>query len=199
MNCRTARKLVQERHDGTLPAAQGNGLQEHLHLCTVCSRLASQFDLASQWLRDLPLEQPSDNFDWRLKLKLSQAERDPVGAVSSDGVPNRRIWTLQFAFSTAAAAVLVVATGFFLNLRHQRTSSQETQPWAEVTPSWAPGSGDAARSAWPRIVPVRSGAPLGPEREANAKPSILGNAAPDTTFLDEGRKGGPIPVVPVRY
>lgn len=200
MNCRTARNLVQARHDGTLAAERGSALQAHLHACSACSRLASQFDLAHQWLRDLPVEQPSDNFDWRLKLRLSQAERETVEAPRAARPASRRIWTLQFAVSTAAAALLVLTTGIALTLHQDGGHGSEDSASLHGSPQpWAPSSVSKARTAWPRLVPVRAGSPLGPELDAASAPSILGDAPADTTFLEDGRRDEPIRTYPVRY
>jgi hypothetical protein len=200
MNCRTARKLVQARHDGTLTAERGSALQGHLHACFTCSRFASQIDLAQQWLRDLPLEQPSESFEWRLKLRLSQAEREERKPALVASSPNRHIWTLQFVVSTAAAALLVLSTGFVLSQRQDVTESPGGTARVSPPPStWAPSSLAQQRTGWPRLVPVRAGSPLGPELGTASLPSILGEARSDTTFLDEGKRNEPIQVYPVGY
>ena len=199
MNCRTARKLVQAQHDGTLAAESGSALQEHFHACSACSRHAGQLHLAQQWLRDLPVAQPSDNFEWRLKLRLAQAERENAQATSTALPPSRRLWTLQFVVSTAAAALLVLSAGIVFSLRQDRQGAREEILVNAPPSTWAPNAGTRARTGWPRLVPVRSGVPLGPELDAAPAPSILGQARADTTFLDESRRGEPIQVFPVRY
>jgi hypothetical protein len=199
MNCRTARKLVQARHEGTLAAERDHSLQEHVRRCPACSRIASQLDLAHKWLQDLPVSQPSDNFDWRLKLRLAQAEREPMHV--PDPAPNRKVWTLQFALSTAAAALLVLATGIVFTYRQaeNRATPEPSVVSAPGPSTWAPSQASQARVGWPRLVPVRAGAPLGPELNAASAPSILGEAGADTTFLDANRRGEPIRAFPVGY
>ena len=96
MNCRHARKLLQERHDDVPSSEREAALQEHLSACAPCNRLAREMDLAFEWLRALPDAQPTESFDWRLRLRLSKLDQEHDAALTLEPSPTRRIWSLQF-------------------------------------------------------------------------------------------------------
>ena len=189
MNCRTAKKHILARLDEVLPAEHEAALQRHMHACKPCGRAAQESDLAFRWLQEVPDVGPSENFEWRLKLRLAQLDRAGTRLPLFDEAPARRRWTLRFTVSAAAAALLVLSVGM---LRFQPTSTQGVSQEAPtllqysvpqlVPPSPQPvgeSRADLPRSdwpqvSWPRPVPVRYGAPLGPQYPQMPAPSILG-------------------------
>ncbi len=106
MNCRSVREQLWSDRGG-MPA---DALDAHLRGCSGCAEAAAEVHRMRSWLHELPVEEPSAQFDWRLRLRLSQASKisDPLPAARSP-------WTLraplQFATSMAAAAVVVLAVG----------------------------------------------------------------------------------------
>ena len=138
MNCRIAKRMTLEfdasRAADTIPAA----LRTHLEECSDCARLQRQSSLAASWLRDLPEAEPPANFDWRLKLRLSQLERDPAAA---EPLPApRRSWALPFVMSSAAAATLVVVFGWMAANRFEtrETPQAEAGTSAPALARWSP-------------------------------------------------------------
>lgn len=198
MNCRHARNLVQARHDTSLPPRQESELQAHLDVCPSCTRLARSEALCSRWLQELPASEPTANFEWRLKLRLAALDRPlPLPAPGRGPAP----WLWPFVVSTAAAAVLVLTVGLVWNGR--RAATAPTMVAAETSDSpalrpWAPNPADTgARLGWPRLVPVRAGAPLGPEVPGSVTASILGSTGADTARARP--RSEPIDTHPVSY
>lgn len=202
MNCRIARRLVVDP-EARLSATERAALDTHVRACGACARLQRRETVLSQWLEDLPMAEPSANFEWRLRLRLSQLERQVPSAADVEVPAGHRRWVLPFALSTAAAAAVVVAVGLGIGMRHPAppqgpvatTESRTTQP--DLAP-WAPHPQGAGGVTWPRLVPVRAGAPLGPEVRADATPSILGEARADTSQRPT-RRAEPIEVQPVGW
>ena len=201
MNCRIARRIGVDP-EVCLSAAERAALEDHVRACADCASLQQRDALVSQWLQDLPTAQPSANFEWRLRLRLSQLEHEPPLPEAVAVAPGRRRWVLPFALSSAAAAAAVMAVGLGLGMRQQAapgipvaTQTASTQ----VDPSpWTPRPNGQGGLSWPRLVPVRAGAPLGPEVRADAAPSIFGGAPADTS-LRQQRRVEPVEVQPVGW
>ncbi len=195
MNCRIAKKQMLELDaspaSDMLPAA----LRLHLESCDGCARLERQTRLAAGWLHDLPDAEPSANFEWRLKLRLSQLERDPATLP----LPARRSWALPFVLSTAAAATLVLVFGWSMANRSHETPLVEVQSNSPSLARWSPAPAERGSVSWPRLVPVRAGVPLGPKVGMDPEPSILGAANADTSIGIERRRPEAIETQPVRW
>jgi hypothetical protein len=117
-------------------------------------------------------------------LRLSKLDQESEARVTLEPQPARRTWTLQFAVSAALAAGVVLVAGLSM-LRSDPESGprlvetpSQTAP-LPVTPSQPPASlvqsPVQAPVQWPRPVPVRYGAPLGPQHQPLPAPSILGD------------------------
>ncbi len=198
MNCRQARNLVQSRHDADLQAAQRDALQAHVDACAACARLARADALSWRWLQELPVAAPSENFDWRLKLRLAALDRPLL--LPAPEQPGRVAWLWPFVATTAAAAVLVVAVGLYWSGRREVPAPVVAAGTTPALRPWAPNPGDVAgRLGWPRLVPVRAGAPLGPEVPGTVTASILGGTAVDTAAARARFRSEPIETQPVRY
>ncbi len=199
MNCRIAKKQMLEPDASRVSATVHAALRVHLESCGDCARLERQSSLASRWLQELPDTEPSANFEWRLKLRLSQLERD-AGSVAPLPAP-RRSWALPFALSAAMAATLVLAIGWTLGNRFSTPEAPQTQLQSNVPAllRWSPAPAERGSVSWPRLVPVRAGVPLGPKVGIEPTPSILGAASADTSPEIQRRRPEAIESQPVRW
>lgn len=189
MNCRTAKKRIRTRLDDERSGEPQAALQEHIKECAGCARVARESDLAYQWLQEVPHAEPSENFEWRLRLRMAQLDRDGVRVPLFDRTDKRDRWRLRFAVSAAAAAVLVLGVGL-LQFDVQRTPEQEASlelqrsvprlvnPSPDLDTRTTPmPRNELPQVSWPRPVPVSHGAPLGPAFSQTPAPSILGPTA----------------------
>lgn len=110
MQCGTARSWMQARRDATLPAAQGRELDQHLTACESCAAWVHEEQLLDGWLQQAPVAEPAANFEWRLKLRLAQLEREGRTPALSARRAQWRPWA-QFGAAMATAALVVVAVG----------------------------------------------------------------------------------------
>ncbi len=205
MNCRTAKKKMAARLDEVWSGEQEAALQQHLQSCAACSRTARENDVVFQWLQQSTPAEPSENFEWRLKLRLAELDRSGQRVPLFDAMPARRRWTLRFAVAAAMAAALVLSVGLMRFEFETADGSASSQPTVNSGPRLVDPQPalDGGRSVaqprtdlphmqpWPRPVPVRYGVPLGPEYPLRPAPSILGpeHTEADTT-QPQPRRGG---------
>lgn len=153
MNCRAAREWARMRRD--LPAgAEGEHVfRAHVSECARCAAYAADCEQLTALVGAAPLAEPSSNFDWRLKLRLSKLERDGAPPLF-DAPPARTRPQLEFWGAAAAAAMVVVAVGL-ATLRPETS----TMP--------VPTSRSIARTmpidAGAQVRPVASGRVVGPQ------------------------------------
>lgn len=131
MNCQTVRDQLVDHWDQPHVGQTDQRLQGHLQQCGACRQLAAEYTLSYQLVHNLPEVEPAENFEWRLRLRLNQIDKDgfvdPLAAMPA----SRRMSSLQFAGSAAAAAVVVLAVGFFSlrvpdsGLRNSAPASQD--------------------------------------------------------------------------
>lgn len=177
MKCRVAEEWLRVRCDGPLGAEAERTLRLHLESCPSCAQEARDLDMLHVWVSDLPLAEPSANFDWRLRLRLSKAERE-VAPPLFEGPVLRRRPRLEFWVSAAAAALVVVVTGLHL-LRPPDGGSLSNRS----------ASGRVAESSPVRsypgalVTPVRDGPPVGPQQ-----------ALPYSSLMFPQQVGPPAPV-----
>ncbi len=127
MNCRSVRDCLVDQWDQPDALQHNDVLQGHLQQCASCQQIASEYARSHQLLQGLPEEEPSENFEWRLRLRLNQVDKeetvDPGGQIDMPGeivalpavsAADRGRWSIQFVGSAAAAAVIVTAVGFFV-------------------------------------------------------------------------------------
>jgi len=199
MHCKKARTLVAEADEERWSAAAGAALRTHLAGCAACSRLQRRSALARRWLQELPESEPAPNFEWRLKLRLSQVQEEGVPLWPAESSNGRR-WLLPFALSTAAASACVLALGLAVAPRLHEKAAPQT---ARVAPSppgpWAASPVGRPTVAWPRLVPVRASSPLGPDLRLEAPASIVGTVPADTVPEARRRRVEPVETVPVRW
>jgi anti-sigma factor RsiW len=109
MKCHNAKKLIFDFIDGLEDDTQRLELEKHLAQCGECDKLASQLTRSMDLLHRAPSETTSDNFAWKVRLKLNQ-EKNAIQQQSESFGTMIRSWNLRYAATavTAAAAVLVV-------------------------------------------------------------------------------------------
>lgn len=113
MKCRTAKKLTFKLLDGLADDAKRLELEQHLAECSDCDQFAAHLTRSLDLLHRAPVEKTSDNFAWKVKLKLNQ-ERNAAGARSGSYGAFARTWNLRYAAAAAAAVAVVVLGGWFL-------------------------------------------------------------------------------------
>lgn len=106
MNCKRAHELISLHLDEQLDPAGQSRLNKHLAACDECASYLSDLKAGLSVLHDLPLEEPSENFDWNLRRKLQQAQREPWRY--QDGPMRSGFWP---RFTIAAAAALILTLG----------------------------------------------------------------------------------------
>lgn len=147
MNCQSVRDLLVDHWDQSHAAQTGRPVQEHLQQCEPCRQLSAEYSLSHQLLQELPEVEPAENFEWRLRLRLNQIDKE--GFAEQQEAPSgvRRLSSMQFAGSAAAAALVVLAVGF-LALRSPDTGLQNSTPALENvvqgTPSASPSAVNTA-------------------------------------------------------
>lgn len=110
MKCRNAKKLVFEFLDGLSDEKVRLELEQHLSECGECEKLASQLTRSMDLLHRAPLETPSENFNWQVRLKLNK-DRNAIQERAASQGSWLRGWNLRFAASGAAAFAVIVAAG----------------------------------------------------------------------------------------
>ena len=108
MRCRQAKKLLFDYIDGVISESDRVGLERHLAECRKCEREASAMSRSLELLHRLPSESPSENFNWKLRLRLAKAKRAWRDTAESERVW-QRMWNTRFAVAAVStfAAVLV--------------------------------------------------------------------------------------------
>jgi hypothetical protein len=196
MNCRTAKKQILTRLDEVPSGEQEAALQQHLTQCDTCARVARESDLAFRWLQEAPAAEPSESFEWRLRLRLAQLDRDGSRIPLIEEAPVRDRWRLRFAVSAAAAAVLVLgvgltqfdsqpAPGSSASVESEYSVPRLVNPSPVLDTRTVPmPRNDLPQVSWPRPVPVSHGAPLGPTYPQLPAPSILGPTRADVDSME---------------
>ncbi len=111
MRCRQAKKLIFDYIDGVISESDRVGLENHLNECTACEQTASSLARSLDFLHRAPSAAPSENFNWKLRLRLAReksAWRDAAESVSTW----QRAWNARFAVSALSAFVVVVTAAF---------------------------------------------------------------------------------------
>lgn len=198
MNCQSVRVHLVDQWEELGGELQNHDVQQHLDACAECRQLASEYAQSHRWLQSLPQQEPAENFEWRLRLRLNQIDKE-AGAAGQEALlqQDRRSVSMPFVGSALAAAVVVLAVGFMvLPSSDSGLSSPTDMPTTLVQDSeealetaddlpdgvqlqWAadrPGLPNLApsRPGFLKVVPVSAGVPLGPDTQTPPAPSILG-------------------------
>lgn len=161
MNCRRARDLFWTFDEATVADRDRRQVATHRAQCTLCAEYMRDLEQARTWLRELPVAEPPENFDWRLKLRLSKLGDE---ALPPWRETRRFAWrpSMQFAASAALAATVVLAVGLSVFRSNPQPESGDERPIVQQPAGpvvdFPPGAGFGSR-----VEPVSSGRPIGPQ------------------------------------
>jgi hypothetical protein len=113
MKCRNAKKLIIESIDGLKDDTKRLELEQHLVECSECDKFAAQMTRSMDLLHRAPPEATSDNFAWKVRLKINQERNEIHERVASYGTIVRS-WNLRYATAALAAAAVVLAGGLLM-------------------------------------------------------------------------------------
>jgi hypothetical protein len=111
MRCRSARKLLYQFLDGLEDDGKRLALEQHLGRCSTCETLAAQLARSLDLLHRAPQEKPSENFSWKLRLRLNE-ERLSTEAQAVSQRAWLRSWNVRYAASAVAAFAVILAAGW---------------------------------------------------------------------------------------
>jgi hypothetical protein len=153
MKCRRAKQLVFDFLDGVIADSDRVGLEQHLNECESCETFASQVSRSLDLLHRAPEETPSENFNWKVRLKIAREKNNFSEAITAQR-NLFKTWNLRFALSAASTFILILASGYFLwssgrlaDLKAAGSPSQDR--FARVQPS-QPSERPAATRTTPR-------------------------------------------------
>ena len=172
MNCRRAKALIFDFIDGMVGDKDRATLEQHLSECETCESTAKSLSKSLDLLHDLPQIQPSENFNWKVRLGIAKARN----ALANDVTTERswlRSWNIRFAMSAAATLVVVAGSGYFL----MKTS---VIPDA-VRMTSMPVASEVAKKSNPSPAVDR------PTETVRYDPTLPGSAP----FVSRGRTGSP--------
>ena len=198
MKCRNARKLVSEFIDGLKSDTKRLELEKHLSGCEDCDKYASQLTRCMDLLHRAPRETTSDNFAWKVRLKINQ-ERNSVRERSASYGTLIRSWNLRFATTAASAAAVGLVGGLFLLKSAVEPATPDTYQATRVAGETSPTPTPGTFSSQPEFnitrdttPPVRSvgqpsnlerrvsmGPPVAPVQGASASSRLVGHGSPN--------------------
>jgi len=114
MKCRHFEMLIQKYHDGELGAAERAEYESHMASCGSCRALDAQFAAVFGALGDMPLAEPSTDFDSAVMARVDVA-RYRKSAVSRAAAAVRSGWD-RIPFPARAAAVVAAVFGLFVGV-----------------------------------------------------------------------------------
>ncbi|NIM19492.1 MAG: hypothetical protein GTO51_03825 [Candidatus Latescibacteria bacterium] len=113
MKCRRAKQLVFDFLDGTLAESDRVNLEKHLNECSTCETFTSQMARSLDLVHRAPLEAPSENFNWNVRLQLAR-ERNAFHDAIAAQKEVFKSWNMHFALSAVATFALILASGYLL-------------------------------------------------------------------------------------
>jgi hypothetical protein len=143
MKCRNAKKLVFDFIDGLDNDKDRLELEQHLALCPECDKLASQLTRSMDLLHRTPQEKTSENFAWKVRLKLNQ-ERNAVRERNVSHVTLFRSWNLRYVATAVSAFAVVLTVGLLAvnsELSELPTMDRGAEPSTEMAKT--PDAADA--------------------------------------------------------
>lgn len=111
MRCNKAREFISDALDARLDEGRGLELSAHLDGCVDCSRHQSVLERTRPLLSE-DLREPSENFDWKVQLKIQQALREK--AAPADAALGWNFWRPALSSATGVALVVLVGGGLLL-------------------------------------------------------------------------------------
>ncbi len=112
MNCNRAKRLIDAWIDGDLPESRRAELEAHLAECASCEREATALSRSLALLRRAPVEEPAENFNWRVRLAIHR-ERQRLVEEAASTRSTLRAWNARFALSAAAGFAAILVGGWF--------------------------------------------------------------------------------------
>lgn len=134
MKCRKAKNLIYDLLDNVLSDSDRIQLESHLRECQSCDALATEFQKSLNLVHDLPQVEPSENFNWKIRLKLAQ-ERHSLQEEFTTHTSFIRHWNIRFALGTVAAFTAVLAGGYLFINSFMPSASNAPSKIAAVKPS----------------------------------------------------------------
>ena len=116
MLCRRARDWISLSLDGMLPPDRTVALLAHLERCAGCRAWREEVQLGQRLLA-ATAPRLSENFEWRLQLKLNQTLQEAARAATSPFAapePGWRRWFQGAALASVGGVAVVVALSLFL-------------------------------------------------------------------------------------
>jgi hypothetical protein len=110
MRCRQAKKLIFDYIDGVISESDRVGLEHHLTGCRTCEAMASSLTRSLDLLHRVPNASPSENFNWKLRLRMAKAKNAWGDSAESEWFWQRK-WNTRFAVGAVSAFVVVLVGG----------------------------------------------------------------------------------------
>jgi hypothetical protein len=178
MRCRQAEKLIFDYIDGAVSESDRLGLERHLGECRTCEATASSLAKSLDLLHRLPKGEPSENFNWKLRLRLAQERNTWRESLGSERLW-RGAWRSRFALGAFSAFAVVLAAGFVF-LKFSPDAGLVSRGF-DLGPEAAPGMGTVAETGRTGALSdrhdpleVRSFGGFGPRSVSTDAPSGLG-------------------------
>lgn len=148
MLCRRARDWISLSLDGMLPPDRTVALLAHLERCGGCRAWREEVQLGQRLLA-ATTPRLSENFEWRLQLKLNQTLQEAARAATSPFAAAEQGWRRWFqgaALASVGGVAVVVALSLFLLPPHRPAPTFLALPSAQP-PVVAPARGDSRVAA----------------------------------------------------
>lgn len=116
MRCKKSREYLSLEIDGLLPPVAALELEKHLDVCSECRSYRMDLQTGRRLLAATE-PQLSDNFEWRLQLRLNQSLQEAAGQTAFPWVyseTNRWNWLRDFGTAAAVGMAAVLAFALFL-------------------------------------------------------------------------------------
>lgn len=191
MRCRQAKKLLFDHIDGVISESDRVGLERHLAECRGCEEHASALARSLDLLHRLPAESPSENFNWKLRLRLAR-EKQTWRGVAEVEAAWRKVWNTRFAVGAVSAFLAVLlGGGAFLMSGGERTGAGERFARSAETPARESAAGRNGRGgapSWaltPFVTPQSNGIVSQPVATGATRSwNVVGNARPSGPLID---------------
>lgn len=113
MKCRQAKNLIFDHIDGLISEPDRVALERHLNQCGDCESMASSLSRSLDLLHKLPSVEPSENFNWKVRLRLLK-EKNAIRDGAETERQWYRAWNTRFAVSAISALAMVLVAGTVL-------------------------------------------------------------------------------------
>jgi hypothetical protein len=175
MNCRRAKQLIYDYLDGVLGDSERITLERHLCDCRSCETFSAQLGNSLDLLHRAPAENPSEDFNWQVRLRLAR-EKNAITEAMTAQREIFKTWNLRFALSALSTFVVIIASGVLL-----WNSGLLPQPGTPATfTSRQPATEQASRPTDTSRIPEGTSPPYFTQPDwmrvvANSDPSLSGN------------------------